>query len=311
MFTGVSNFTNSVDRTTMFIFLVSAFFLVGITAAMIFFVIRYNKKRNPKSEHIEGNAILELVWTLIPLALVMIMFFYGWRDWKMFKTPPKDAFTVSSTARMWSWSFEYPNGKITDTLYVPANKPVIVNVNSADVIHSMFIPAFRIKQDMVPGNDNYLWFIANKEGTYEIFCAEYCGLQHSYMTSAVNVLAPDTFDKWYNDTSLLAATAGTGGAAPMAGLGLMRRNGCVACHSLDGSTIVGPSFKGIFGEETIVIVGGDEQQVTVNEDYIRESLLTPNAKVVKGFRAGLMQSYKGMVTEEDILQITEYIKSLK
>jgi cytochrome c oxidase subunit 2 len=311
MFTGASNFTNSVDRTTMFIFLVSMFFLVGITAVMIYFVIRYDKKRSPKSKHIEGNITLELIWIVIPLALVMIMFFYGWKDWKMFKTPPKDAFTISSTARMWSWSFEYPNGRITDTLYVPANKPIIVNVNSADVIHSMFIPAFRIKQDMVPGNDNYLWFIANKEGSFEIFCAEYCGLQHSYMTSAVNVMAADSFDKWYNDTSLMAAVPGAGGAVPMPGLGLMRRNGCIACHSLDGSTIVGPSFKGIFGKEITVLVNGDEQQVTVTEEYIRESLLTPNAKIVKGFREGFMQSYRGLVTEEDIQQITEYIESLK
>lgn len=311
MFTGVSNFTNNVDQTTMFIFAISAFFLVGITVVMIFFLVRYNKKRNPKSSHIEGNATLEVVWTVIPFILVMFMFFYGWRDWKMLKTPPKDAFTISSTARMWSWSFEYPNGKITDTLYVPANKPVIVNVNSADVIHSMFIPAFRIKQDMVPGNDNYLWFIANKEGSYEIFCAEYCGLQHSYMSSAVNVLSPDAFDKWYNDTSLVAATPGTGGAVPLPGLGLIRRNGCIACHSLDGSTIVGPSFKGIFGEETTVKVNGEDQQIVVNEDYIRESVLTPNAKVVKGYRSGLMQSYRGIVTEEEIGQIIEYIKSLK
>jgi len=311
MFTGVSNFTNSVDRTTMFIFLISLFFLVGISAVMIYFVIRYNKKRNPKSEHIEGNFALELVWTLIPLALVMIMFFYGWKDWKMFKTPPKDAFTISSTARMWSWSFEYPNGKITDTLYVPADKPIIVNVNSADVIHSMFIPAFRIKQDMVPGNDNYLWFIANEEGSYEIFCAEYCGLRHSYMTSAVNVMAAYSFDKWYTDTSLIAAAPGSGGAAPMPGLGLIRRNGCVACHSLDGSTIVGPSFKGVFGEEVIVETKGQEQQVVVNEAYIQESILTPNAKVVKGFRQGLMQPYKDILTEDDIQQIIEYIKTLK
>jgi cytochrome c oxidase subunit 2 len=310
MFTGVSNFTNTVDRTTMLIFGISMFFLVGITLAMIYFVIRYNKKRNPKSMHIEGNVTIELVWTLIPLALVMVMFFYGWRDWKMLKSPPKDAFEISSTARMWSWSFEYPNGKITDTLYVPANKPVIVNVNSADVIHSMFIPAFRVKQDMIPGNDNFLWFIANKEGTYEIFCAEYCGLQHAYMTSAVNVMAQDTFDKWYNDTSLIAAVPGSGDAVPLPGLGIIRRNGCIACHSLDGSTIVGPSFKGIFGEETTVLANGDEQQITVNEAYIRESLMTPNAKIVKGFRSGLMQSYKGTVTEEDIQQIIEYIKTL-
>ncbi len=310
MFSGVSNFTNSVDRTTMFIFSISLFFLIGISAVMIYFLIRYNKKRNPKSEHIEGNITLELIWIIIPLALVMVMFFYGWKDWKMFKTPPKDAFTISSTARMWSWSFEYPNGKITDTLYVPRDKAIQVNVNSADVIHSMFIPAFRIKQDMVPGTENFLWFIANEEGSYEIFCAEYCGLQHSYMTTAVNVMAPEDFDKWYSDTSLVAATPGTGGAVPMPGLGILRRNGCIACHSLDGSSIVGPTFKGVFGHEVTVVVDGKEQKVTVDEGYVRESILEPNVKIVKGYQRGLMQSYKDLLTDEDIQAITDYLKTL-
>jgi cytochrome c oxidase subunit 2 len=310
MFTGVSNFTNAVDRTTMAIFAISMFFLIGITAIMIFFVVRYNKKRNPQSEHIEGNLKIEIVWTIIPLILVMGMFFYGWTDWKMMKSPPKDAFKISSTARMWSWSFEYPNGKITDTLYVPLDKPVIVNVTSADVIHSMFIPAFRIKQDMVPGTNNFLWFIGQKEGSYEIFCAEYCGLQHSYMSTAVNVMPQAAFEKWYSDSSLVVPGGGSGAAA-LPGLKIMRQNGCIACHSVDGSTIVGPSFKGVFGEPTTVIVNGNEQQVTVDENYIRESLMQPNAKVVKGFREGLMQSYQGILTDDDIKQISEYLQTLK
>jgi cytochrome c oxidase subunit 2 len=310
MFTGVSNFTNSVDRTTMFIFAVAMFFLVGISVVMIYFVIRYNKKRNPKSEHIEGNLTLELVWTLIPLIIVMVMFFYGWSDWKMLKSPPKDAFKISSTARMWSWSFQYPNGKVTDTLFVPLDKPVIVNVTSADVIHSMFIPAFRIKQDMVPGSNNFLWFIGQKEGSYEIFCAEYCGLQHSYMATAVNVMPQAAFDKWYNDTTLVVPVGKTAKAGA-AGLSIMRKNGCIACHSVDGSTIVGPSFKGIFGEKTTVLIDGKEQQVTVDQNYVHESLMEPGAKIVKGFRPGLMQSYKGIITEDEIKQIMEFLQTLK
>jgi cytochrome c oxidase subunit 2 len=310
MFRGVSNFTDSVDRTTMFIFMISIFFLVLISAIMIYFVARYNKARSPKSEHIEGNITLEIIWTIIPFGLVMVMFFYGWSDWKMMKNPPKDAFKISSTARMWSWSFTYPNGKITDTLYVPLNKPVIVNVTSADVIHSMYIPAFRVKQDMVPGSDNFLWFIGQKEGSYEIFCAEYCGLQHAYMTTAVNVMPQDQFDHWYNDTTTVIA-AGPGSSAALPGLEIVRRNGCIACHSIDGSNLVGPSFRGVYGEETTVEVDGNEQKVVVNDEYIRESLLEPNIKIVKGFRQGLMQSYKGLITEEEIQQISEYLESLK
>jgi len=309
MFSGASNFVNNVDRTILFVFLVSLFFLVSITITMLFFVYRYNKKRNPKSEHIEGNMKLEIIWTVIPLILVTIMFSYGWSDWKILKSPPKNAFTVQSLSRMWSWSFTYPNGKITDTLYVPVNKPIVVNLKSADVIHSLYIPAFRIKQDVVPGNNNFLWFIGQKEGTYNIFCAEYCGLRHAYMTSGVVVMSNRDFDKWYKNTA--PPVTAVAGKAVLPGMAIIRRNGCIACHSLDGSKIVGPSFKGIYGEKTTVLVNDKEQQVTVDDNYIRESIYDPNAKIVKGFRQGLMQPYKGLVTEDEVKQIEEYIKSLK
>ena len=309
MFSGASNFVNTVDRTILFVFLVSLFFLVSITITMLFFVYRYNKKRNPKSTHIEGNIKLEVIWTVIPVILVTIMFSYGWSDWKLLKSPPKNAFTVKSTARMWSWSFTYPNGKSTDTLFVPVNKPVVVDLTSADVIHSFYIPAFRIKQDVVPGNKNFLWFIGQKEGTYNVFCAEYCGQRHAYMTSAVVVMTNLDFDKWYKNTA--PPITSVAGKVVLPGMAIIRRNGCIACHSLDGSKIVGPSFKGIYGEKTIVLIDDKEQQVTVDNNYIRESIYEPNAKIVKGFRQGLMQPYKGLVTEDEIKQIAEYIKSLK
>ncbi len=310
MFSGASNFVNSVDRLTLLIFLISLFFLVAITATMIYFVFRYNMKRNPKSEHIEGNLTLEIVWTIIPLILVGFMFIYGWRDWKMMKSPPKNAFTIKSNARMWSWSFSYPNGKVTDTLFVPMNKPVIINVNSSDVIHSLYIPAFRVKQDVVPGNKNFLWFIAQKEGTYDLFCAEYCGLRHAYMTTAVVAMPQKVFDKWYIDTAAVAKVSATGKLI-LPGLAIIKRNGCTACHSFDGSKIVGPSFKGIYGEKTTVVVNGKEQQVTVDDDYILESIYDPNAKVLKGFQSNLMQPYKDLISKDEVKEIAEYIKSLK
>ncbi len=311
MFSGVSNFVNSVDSTTLFIFLVAIFFLVGISVVMIYFVIRYNKKRNPKSAFIPGNTTLEITWIVIPAILVLIMFYYGWTNWKMLKNPPKNAFTIISTARMWSWSFKYPNGIVTDTMVVPLNKPVIVNVVSSDVIHSLFIPAFRVKQDVVPGNKNFLWFIAQKEGTYDIFCAEYCGLRHAYMTSAVVVKPQKAFDKWYKESANPVATVEAGKAAPLPGLTLMRKNGCIACHSFDGSIIVGPSFKGIYGSKTTVLVDGKEKVVTVDFDYILESIYIPNAKIVKGFQPNLMQSFKDVLSKDQVQQIADYIKSLK
>jgi cytochrome c oxidase subunit 2 len=312
MFSGVSNFVNTVDRATMFIFLVSLFFLVGITAAMIWFVIRYNKDRNPKSEFIEGNLTLEIVWIVIPVILVSIMFYYGWSNWKMLKSPPKNTFNITTTARMWSWSFTYPNGATTDTMYVPLNKAVMVNVVSSDVIHSLYIPAFRVKQDVVPGNKNFLWFIAQKEGTYDIFCAEYCGLRHAYMTTAVVVKPQKEFDKWYkNSVNQAGAATLAGKAAPLPGLLLIRKNGCTACHSFDGSKIVGPSFKGIYGSNTTVLANGKEMVVKVDFDYILESVYLPNAKIVKGFQPNLMQSFKDALTEDQVKQIAEFIKTLK
>lgn len=310
MFSGASNFVNNVDRTTLFIFLVAIFFLVGITATMIYFVFRYNKTRNPKSAFIEGNLSLEIIWTVIPVILVSIMFFYGWSDWKMLKSPPKNAFTITSTARMWSWSFKYPNGTVTDTLFVPMNKPVIVNVFSTDVIHSLYIPAFRVKQDVVPGNNNFLWFIAQKEGTYDLFCAEYCGLRHAYMTTAVVAMPQVAFDNWYKGSTTLA-TVPVGGKKILPGLGIVKNNGCIACHSIDGTKIVGPSFKGIYGEKTTVLVNGKEQQVIVDDNYILESVYEPNAKIVKGYQPNMMQPFKDIITKEQVKDIVAYIKSLK
>lgn len=277
---------------------------------MIYFVVRYNKIRNPKSKHIEGNVLLEISWTIVPLILVLIMFFYGWSNWKIMKSPPKNAFNITSTARMWSWSFKYPNGLVTDTLFVPLNKPVIVNLNSSDVIHSLYIPAFRVKQDVVPGNKNFLWFIAQKEGTYDIFCAEYCGLRHAYMTTAVVAMTQQVFNNWYSDTSSVAAISGKGKSI-MPGLAVIKRNGCTACHSFDGTKIVGPTFKGIYGEKILVLVDGKEIQVTIDDDYILESIYEPNAKIVKGFQSNLMQPYKDLIKKEEIKQIIDYIKSLK
>jgi len=310
MFSGASNFVNNADRGTMFIFLVALFFLLAISATMIYFVVRYNKIRNPKSKHIEGNVLLEISWTIVPLILVLIMFFYGWSNWKIMKSPPKNAFNITSTARMWSWSFKYPNGLVTDTLFVPLNKPVIVNLNSSDVIHSLYIPAFRVKQDVVPGNKNFLWFIAQKEGTYDIFCAEYCGLRHAYMTTAVVAMTQQVFNNWYSDTSSVAAISGKGKSI-MPGLAVIKRNGCTACHSFDGTKIVGPTFKGIYGEKILVLVDGKEIQVTIDDDYILESIYEPNAKIVKGFQSNLMQPYKDLIKKEEIKQIIDYIKSLK
>ena len=189
---------HEVDKIFIFIVSISVFLLVGVTAVMIYFVIRYRSKKHPKPENITGNTTLEIVWTVIPLILVLAMFYYGWQGFKLMRNVPSDALTVKVTGRMWKWSFEYENKKTSDSLYVPLGKPIKMEIQSADVNHSFYIPSFRIKEDAVPGRTNYLWFLPNEKGRYDIMCAEYCGMSHAYMLNKVIVLPVEEFNKWLN-----------------------------------------------------------------------------------------------------------------
>jgi cytochrome c oxidase subunit 2 len=312
MYSNASNFAKGVDDAFLLIIGISVFFLIGITIAMIVFIVKYNRKKNPTATQIHGSTTLEIIWTVIPIALVLVMFYFGWKGYHPMKEKaPKNSFTIKTTARMWSWSFQYPNGKVTDSLYIPVGKPVRLELISSDVIHSLYIPSFRLKQDVVPGKPDVMWFIPEKEGRYDIFCTEYCGLQHSYMISAVNVMSDSSYKKWYNDTTQLAVTKATGEVPGAKGLSVLKKNGCLACHSTDGSKIVGPTYKGLYGKTETVVVNGQEKQVKADDAYITKSIFDPNAEVVKGYSPGMMISYKNAVTEEEIKQIIEYFKTLK
>jgi cytochrome c oxidase subunit II len=300
---GASNFVEGVDLTFIIILGISVFFLIGITAVMIYFVFRYSRKRNPKATNIEGNTRLEILWTVIPLILVLIMFYFGWIGYKPMRQVPEGAIPIKATGQMWSWMFEYENGKKSAELIVPLNKPVRIDLFSRDVIHSLYIPAFRIKEDVVPGKNNYMWFTAQQQGEYDLFCAEYCGDRHSYMMSKVKVLPESDYNTWLVQSDIPADEH--------PGLTLLKQNACVTCHSLDGSRIIGPSFKGIYGHEVEVLTEGKERKLTVGEEYIKRSVYEPNADVVKGFNPGMMISYKQTLSEEDVQKIIEYIKGLK
>ncbi len=304
-----SNFVEGVDLSFKIILGVSLFFLIGITIVMIYFIVRYRRSKNPSAKQIEGSNTLEIVWTVIPLGLVMVMFYYGWAGWKPMTEVPDDALDVKSVARMWSWTFEYDNGKFSDTLYVPVNKPIKIDLVSLDVLHSLYIPAFRVKSDMVPGMDKDMWFTPQKTGTYDLFCAEYCGLRHSYMSSAVVVLPEDTFEKWYGDTTGVSPVGGD--EALMPGRVVINKNGCNACHTFDGSKLAGPSYKGLYGSERVVTTGGEKRTVIADEEYLRRSIYQPNADIVDGYNKGLMLSYKDQITEKELDQIIEYLKTLK
>jgi cytochrome c oxidase subunit 2 len=275
---------------------------------MIWFIYRYNRKRNPVATQIKGSLTLEIIWTAIPVALVLVMFHFGWTGWKPMMDPPEDAMVVKSYARMWSWMFEYENGRLTDTLFVPQNRPVRVDLIAQDVLHSLYIPAFRIKQDMVPGKDGMMWFIADTPGEYDLFCAEYCGLQHAYMTTSVIVLPKEQFYEWLADTTaVIAVVEDKPGAI---GRRLITLNGCNACHSSDGSRLVGPTFKNIYGSTHTVITAGREREVLVDDEYIKRSIYEPDADIVKGYSRGLMLSYRNLIDEKGIEDIIEYLKTL-
>jgi len=302
MFSNASNFVQGVDLSFAIILGISVFFLVSITAVMIYFVIRYNRNKNPTASNIHGNNRLEIIWTVIPTILVLVMFYFGWMGYKPMRSVPKDAIPIKAYGQMWKWSFEYANGKMSDTLFVPKDKPVKLDLISRDVLHSFYIPAFRIKEDVVPGRENMLWFIGQEEGQYNIFCAEYCGDRHSYMLSKVSVLPESEYTRWYNDTTA---------SADHPGLVVLKKNACISCHSLDGSKIVGPSFKGVWGMTETVITNDAEREITIDEAYIKRSIIEPNADVVKGYNKGLMISYKDLVSEKEMNDIIEYIKTLK
>jgi cytochrome c oxidase subunit 2 len=283
--------------------------MTGLTITMLYFVYRYNKKKNKTAIQNEGNTKLEIIWTVVPILLALLMFYYGWEGWKPMNKPPKDAMTITTTARMWSFSFLYQNGKESTELVVPVNTPVKINLISVDVIHSLFIPAYRLKSDIVPGREKVMWFIPEREGDYDLYCAEYCGLRHSYMKSMVKVLSKEKFTAWYGDTATLA-DAGTGSAVINQGLTIMKFQGCMACHSTDGSKIVGPSYLNLFGKQQVVTRDGADVTMTADEEYIKRSILDPNAEIVKGYPKGLMQSYKGKISDADLVKIIDYLKSL-
>lgn len=298
-----SNFVEGVDFTLYLILGISVFFLVGITVTMIYFLIRYGKKRNPVATNIEGHIGLEILWTVIPTILVIIMFYYGWTGYKPMLTAPEDAMEIEATGQMWKWTFKYPDGKITDSLVLPIDKPVKLNLRSPDVLHSLYIPAFRIKQDVVPGGNNSMWFIPQKLGSYDILCAEYCGQLHSYMLSTVTVVQDDVYEKWLKSSPDLSNEH--------PGLTLMKKNACISCHTQDGSRLVGPSFKNLMGREEIVLIDENEQTITVDRDFIMQSIKEPNAAITATYQKGLMTPYKDILSDEDINHIIDYIETLK
>lgn len=270
---------------------------------MLLFVVKYNRKRHPKAVQVKDNTALEITWITIPIILVLFLFYFGYSAFQPMIWVPKAALHVKVIGRMWQWSFEYPGSKVANVLELPLNKPVKLDLHSEDVIHGFSIPAFRVKEDVVPGKNNYMWFTPQQIGEYEIFCTAYCGIRHSYMGTKVKVVTPREFENWLKTLSVAPAEP--------EGLVIIKKNGCIACHSLDGSKLVSVSFKGLFGKTENVKTNGDERKVEVNDAYIITSIYEPDRDIVAGYSGGIMKSYKGLIKDDETKKIIDYLKTLK
>ena len=297
--------TEAIDPVFMFIFGACLVLLLGITLVMLYFVLRYHRSRAPQpTSQADGNLWLEIIWIVLPTLLVLAMFWYGWKEYLVLRTVPQGALPVTATARMWSWEFTYANGKTSPKLYVPTGKPVRVELVSTDVIHGFFLPAFRVKRDVVPGMSNYAWFVATKPGSYDLFCSQFCGTQHAAMVTTVEALPEKQFAEWLEHSS-----GGEEKGAHLDGKQLATAKGCLACHSLDGSKGVGPTFKGLFASQVAVVKDGKSLVVTADEAFLKESIRLPAATIVESFPP-IMPGNPDM-PDDQVTALVEFIKSFK
>jgi len=288
-------------QSSFFIMLGCAvFLLVAVTFFMILFLVKYNHKKHPEPVAVQESLLLEIVWTAIPTIIVLLLFYFGWKDFDYIRNPPKDSLPITVIARQWSWLFEYENGKQSDLLRVPINKPVRLILTSKDVIHSLFIPAFKIKEDCVPGLKTHLWFQAREIASYEIFCTEYCGVGHSHMLSQVVVMPVDDFATWLRGARE--------GRPTERGQQLLQSKGCLGCHTIDGSKKIGPTLRGVFGSKVMILTEGREKEILADEEYLRTMILKPGLYIVKGFPPIMPLT---ALTEEELKTIINYLKGLK
>lgn len=320
-----------VDSIYAFLLWSSLVFFIILIGGMIAFVIMYRRRTgNDKTPYITHNHTLEFLWSFIPFVIFIFCFAWGWIVFHKMRAMPENALEIHVVGKKWDWRFIYKNGreivagvdddgnKTPATMVVPMGRPVKLIMGSEKVnpgsntdpkdrpvLHSFFIPAFRVKQDLVPGRYTTLWFEATETGTFNVFCAEYCGEGHYSMRAAIKVVTQKEYEEW-----LSGEAAGEGGGTlslAQQGKALYANRACIGCHSVNGSAGSGPTWKGIFGHKVMT----DKGEVTIDENYIRESILQPNAKIVTGFQGGVMPSFAGQLKEDEINALIEFIKTLK
>jgi cytochrome c oxidase subunit II len=293
--TGAGN----VDALYIFLVLLSSFVCAAIFAIILVFAVRYRRRRGVEAEQIEGSNALEVTWSVVPLGIFMVIFAWGALIYFQERTPPRGATEVYVVAKQWMWKLEHEGGqREINELHVPVGRDVKMIMTSQDVIHSFYIPAFRIKQDVLPGRYTTAWFRATKPGVYHLFCAEYCGTQHSGMIGQIVVMEPAQYQGWLSGGT-------TGGSLASNGQTIFQQLGCPTCHRFDVQGR-GPNLVGVFGKPVLL---EDGRTVIADENYIRESILSPSAKVVSGFKP-IMPVFQGLVSEEQLTALVAYIKSL-
>jgi cytochrome c oxidase subunit 2 len=299
-----STFVDYVDPAFDLFLWISIFFFGLICIMIAVFTVKYLRRRPDQlaTAQITHNLTLELSWTIIPLIIVMGLFFLGMKGYLHMRVAPAGYSQINVKAQKWSWSFEYPSGAVNDTLVVPVNTPIKLAMTSRDVLHSFFIPAFRTKADVLPNRWHSLWFQATRTGVFPVVCTQYCGTNHSYMLTAVKVVEPEAYQEWL----ATASDPGKGKTPAEFGAILYQKRGCNACHSLDGTVAVGPSWKGVYGKPENTSAGS----VMVDDAYLKESMLDPQAKIVAGFQP-VMPTFQGVLSDREVVALIEYIKTLK
>lgn len=325
------------DNLYYFLIWLSLIFFIIVVGGMIYFAIAYRKREGAKTKYITGHHLLEGIWIFVPTVLLMVIFIWGYIVYHRMVQPPSDALEIKVVGKQWTWTFQYEDGRITvGKVYVPIYKPVKLVMSSEDVLHSFFIPNFRVKQDVVPGMYTSVWFNANEPGRHQVYCAEYCGAEHSGMLADVIVLNDAQYEEWMkgkepaeqipvagfvsqikdtqdkrrvqsalNSGDLIVGVKKVGLADQ--GQRLIQTRGCVACHSLDGAKKIGPTLKGLFEHEVQLDSG---QKVKADVNYLRESIENPNAKIVKGYLPS-MPTFQGTMSDTELNAVIAYIKSIR
>lgn len=289
-----------VDQLTFVFLAIALFFSLLVATLVVYFAIRYRRRSEGQIGEVEETGIwLEIVWSAIPLVILLGMFFWGAKIYIKAYRPPSDAVEYFVTGKQWMWKFQHPEGnREINHLHVPVGQRIRLTMTSEDVIHSFFVPAFRVKADVLPGRYTSIWFEANKTGTFTLFCAEFCGAEHSQMLGSIIVMEPQDYEQWLAQGQPEKGVISSGEA-------LFSKYVCNTCHYPD-SAARAPILHGIWGEEVVL---GDGESVVVDANYVRESILEPTAKLVKGYQP-LMPTYQGQVSEEELVQLISYVRSL-